>query len=175
MLESLFNKVAGLMTCSFIKKRLRHKCFPVTFPNFCEFCQICVWLLLQKACFNTICTMFQFIWLCQVFCNDCYGILDSIEIKRNKGNLSNGSTQLRNLRDFIFALICPAKTSYFLWISSHINFYRNHTMSEIFGYYIPAEKWRLNLKIFAISRNFMKILIGDFLGKLFSWDEILNN
>ena len=48
-------------------------------------------------------------------------------------------------------------------------------MSEIFGYYIPAEKWRLNLKIFAIFRNFMKILIGDFLGRLFSWDEILNN
>ena len=31
MLESLFNKVAGLQGCSFIKKRLQHRCF------FCEY------------------------------------------------------------------------------------------------------------------------------------------
>ena len=29
MLESLFNKVAGLKACNFIKKRLKHSCFPV--------------------------------------------------------------------------------------------------------------------------------------------------
>ena len=29
VLESLFNKVAGLNTCNFIKKRLRHRYFPV--------------------------------------------------------------------------------------------------------------------------------------------------
>ena len=29
MLESNFNKVAGLKTCSFIKKQPQHKCFPV--------------------------------------------------------------------------------------------------------------------------------------------------
>ena len=31
MLESLFNKVAGLQLCSFIKRGLQHRCFPVTF------------------------------------------------------------------------------------------------------------------------------------------------
>ena len=29
VLESLFNKVAGLKACNFIKKRLKHSCFPV--------------------------------------------------------------------------------------------------------------------------------------------------
>ena len=29
VLESLFNKVAGLKACSFIKNRLQHRCFPV--------------------------------------------------------------------------------------------------------------------------------------------------
>ena len=29
LLEFLFNEVAGLKTCSFIKKRLQHRCFPV--------------------------------------------------------------------------------------------------------------------------------------------------
>ena len=33
MLESLFNKVAGLRACNFIKKRLQHRCFPVKFAN----------------------------------------------------------------------------------------------------------------------------------------------
>ena len=28
MLESFFNKAAGLQACSFIKKRLQHRCFP---------------------------------------------------------------------------------------------------------------------------------------------------
>ena len=32
MLESLFNKYAGLKACNFIKKRLQHRCF----PNICE-------------------------------------------------------------------------------------------------------------------------------------------
>ena len=31
MLESLFNKVAGLKAYNFIKKRFQHKCFPVNF------------------------------------------------------------------------------------------------------------------------------------------------
>ena len=37
VLESLFNKVAGLQAfkvCSFIKKRLQHRCFPVKFATF---------------------------------------------------------------------------------------------------------------------------------------------
>ena len=32
--ESLFNKVAVLRTCNFIKKRLQHRCFPVKFAKF---------------------------------------------------------------------------------------------------------------------------------------------
>ena len=34
MLESLFNKPAGLQACNVIKKRLHHTCFPVTFAKF---------------------------------------------------------------------------------------------------------------------------------------------
>ena len=34
LMESLFNKVAGLKTCNFIKKRLQRKCFPVNFRKF---------------------------------------------------------------------------------------------------------------------------------------------
>ena len=34
MLDSLFNKVAGLQTCNFIKKWLQHRCFPVNVANF---------------------------------------------------------------------------------------------------------------------------------------------
>ena len=34
MLESLFNKVAGLKACNFIKNELQHKCFPVNFRKF---------------------------------------------------------------------------------------------------------------------------------------------
>ena len=33
MLESLFNKFAGLMVYKFIKKRLQHKYFPVKFEK----------------------------------------------------------------------------------------------------------------------------------------------
>ena len=34
VLESLFNKVAGLQACSFIKKRLQQRCFPVKLAKF---------------------------------------------------------------------------------------------------------------------------------------------
>ena len=33
-LESLFNKVAGLKACNFIKKRVQHRCFPFKFEKF---------------------------------------------------------------------------------------------------------------------------------------------
>ena len=33
MLEFLFNKVAGLQACNFIKKRLQHRCFSVKFTK----------------------------------------------------------------------------------------------------------------------------------------------
>ena len=34
MLESLFNKVAGLEVCKSIKRRLQHRCFPVKNAKF---------------------------------------------------------------------------------------------------------------------------------------------
>ena len=34
MLESLFNRVAGLKASSFIKKRLQHSCFPLNIAKF---------------------------------------------------------------------------------------------------------------------------------------------
>ena len=34
MLKSLFNKVAGLEACKFIKERLQHRCFPVNIAEF---------------------------------------------------------------------------------------------------------------------------------------------
>ena len=34
VLESLFNKVAGLRICNFVKKRLQNRCFPMKFSNF---------------------------------------------------------------------------------------------------------------------------------------------
>ena len=32
--DSLFNKVAGFQACKFIKKRLKHRCFPANIANF---------------------------------------------------------------------------------------------------------------------------------------------
>ena len=34
VLESLFNKLAGLKVCNIIKKRLQHSCFPVSIAEF---------------------------------------------------------------------------------------------------------------------------------------------
>ena len=34
VLESLFNNVAGLQGCNFLKKRLQHRCFPVNIGKF---------------------------------------------------------------------------------------------------------------------------------------------
>ena len=34
MLDSLFNKVAGLQSCNFVKKRLQHRSFPVNIVEF---------------------------------------------------------------------------------------------------------------------------------------------
>ena len=42
MLEYLFNKIVGLGSCSFIKKRIQHRCFPVNTEKF-----------LKIACFKT--------------------------------------------------------------------------------------------------------------------------
>ena len=51
-LESLFNEVAGLKTCSFVKKGLLRKCFPVNIAKFLWtpfFKNICELLLLTGA------------------------------------------------------------------------------------------------------------------------------
>ena len=49
VLESLFNKVTGLMACNLIKKRLQHRCFSVSIAKFLRthFCKKHLrWLLL---------------------------------------------------------------------------------------------------------------------------------
>ena len=56
MLESLFNKAADLKTCNPIKKRLRHRCFPMKFAKFLRthfFIKEFQWLLLRfNSCFQ---------------------------------------------------------------------------------------------------------------------------
>ena len=50
MLESLFNKYAGLKACNFVEKRLQHRCFPVKFAKFLRtpfFTEHIRWLLLE--------------------------------------------------------------------------------------------------------------------------------
>ena len=50
LLESLFNKVAGLQACNFIKKRLQHKCFPMNILKFLRaaiFIEDLRWLVLE--------------------------------------------------------------------------------------------------------------------------------
>ena len=44
MLESPFNRLAGFKTCNFLKKRLRHRCFPVNIAKFLRT------LILMKIC-----------------------------------------------------------------------------------------------------------------------------
>ena len=51
VLESLFNKVAGLQDCNFIKKRLQYRCSPENIAKFLTTptsTNICKQLLLQK-------------------------------------------------------------------------------------------------------------------------------
>ena len=50
MLEFLFNKIAGLKACNFIKKRLQHRLFPVNIAKFLRTAilkSICELLLLK--------------------------------------------------------------------------------------------------------------------------------
>ena len=57
MLESLFNNVAGVQACSFIKKILLHRCFPMKFAKFLItpiLENICERLLLLVSPQNTI-------------------------------------------------------------------------------------------------------------------------
>ena len=44
VLESVFNRLAGFKTCNFLKKRLRHRCFPVDIAKFLKT------LILTKIC-----------------------------------------------------------------------------------------------------------------------------
>ena len=57
LLESLFDNVAGLKACNFIKKRLQHWYFPIKFPKFLRTSilkNICERLLLLVSPQNTI-------------------------------------------------------------------------------------------------------------------------
>ena len=54
MLESLFNKVAGLQACNFIKKRLQNRCFPVKFVNFFIFLLTLVYIFIFLQCHGDI-------------------------------------------------------------------------------------------------------------------------
>ena len=49
MLESNFIKVADLICCNFIKKRLKHRCFPVKFFWTSFFTEHIQWLLLRLS------------------------------------------------------------------------------------------------------------------------------
>ena len=52
VLESLFNKAAGLQVCNFIKKRLQHRCFPVIIANFLR---IPILRTSANGCFCLVC------------------------------------------------------------------------------------------------------------------------
>ena len=55
VLESLFNKVAGIQVCNFIKKRLRHRCFPLKLANIFKkhfFTEHLRWLLLMMLLYD---------------------------------------------------------------------------------------------------------------------------
>ena len=56
VLESLYNKVAGLMACNFIKKRLQQRCYSVNIEKFlrtsilksiCERLLLCMQILVR--------------------------------------------------------------------------------------------------------------------------------
>ena len=57
MLEFLYNEVAGLQVCNFIKKRLQHRCFSVKFakslrPSFLQYTSGgCFWKYLMNSLF----------------------------------------------------------------------------------------------------------------------------
>ena len=53
VLKALFNKLPGPKACSFVKKSLQLKCFPVNFMNILRtafFIDHLSWLLLYLAC-----------------------------------------------------------------------------------------------------------------------------
>ena len=65
VLESLFNKVTGLQTCNFIKKRLQHRCFPVNIAKFLRtpvLKNICERLLLQITLLSLIVQVIPIKW-----------------------------------------------------------------------------------------------------------------
>ena len=52
MLESYFNKVAGLQAYNFIKKRVQHRCFPV---NITKLLRTSILKNIVKGCFCQLC------------------------------------------------------------------------------------------------------------------------
>ena len=78
VLESLFNKYAGLKACNFIKKRLQHRFFPVKFAKFLRtpfLTEHVRWLLLEISHeLSLYCIWEQWMvsfrgtyWLCSVY------------------------------------------------------------------------------------------------------------
>ena len=78
VLESLFNKYAGLKACNFIKKRLQHRFFPVKFAKILRtpfFTEHVRWLLLEISHeLSLYCIWEQWMvsfrgtyWLCSVY------------------------------------------------------------------------------------------------------------
>ena len=56
VLESLFNKSAGLQVCNFMKKRLQHRCFPVNIAKYLRtafYIDYLWWLLLMYQFLQT--------------------------------------------------------------------------------------------------------------------------
>ena len=74
MLESLFNKVAGLKACNFIKERLKHSCFPVNNAKFLRthfFTEHLRWLLLYVVWANIAQINFLYNVVSAVFGQHC--------------------------------------------------------------------------------------------------------
>ena len=83
VLESFFNRFAGLQACNFIKKRLQHRCFPAKFTKFlripilkniCQ--QLLLYCTLTTCCYLSVLLCIQyllphhqkyFVWNFEVF------------------------------------------------------------------------------------------------------------
>ena len=75
MLQSLFNNVAGLRVCNFIKKRLQHRCFPVNFakfsgrPNLKNICERLILVFLLAACASSLVDRFSYKYVMFIITN----------------------------------------------------------------------------------------------------------
>ena len=122
MLESVFNKDAGPLACSFIKKRLQHRCFPVKFGKFLRIpflTEHLRWLPLWSATYN--CPSEQILILIlistdSVFINiihTIHTVLDTINAKYYKWNVAKLPT---------VAAVCRCSSKYvFLPVAAFVS------------------------------------------------------